>query len=226
VSAPIPRPRCGSPAPHESVRWKPFHAGTSSRLWRSCVRSASLRDAHHRPREGAGREFPSPGALAHDRAWPAGALFRCDSFRHLRQEGEDFYVGHTIESTLNDLSSRSTRAAWRCRTIDDGSQALTGGDPDRSEFCGRASHGYGRARSGCRGGVCGRPGAHSVDEVLLCSPERLRSSTSPAHRLYGARSSDGCALFSEIAHSENRALTSIRVRLSARVSFIDHALGS
>jgi serine O-acetyltransferase len=70
----------------------------------SCAPSARWRDAHQRPREGAGREFPSPEALRTIAPGLRGVLFPMRlGPPDLRQEGEDFYVGHTLDHALNDL---------------------------------------------------------------------------------------------------------------------------
>ncbi len=62
------------------------------------------RDAQQRPREAGGRELPSREALAAIVQALSGALFPMRlGPPDLRQEGEDFYVGHTLDTALAAL---------------------------------------------------------------------------------------------------------------------------
>jgi serine O-acetyltransferase len=62
------------------------------------------RDAQKRSREPGSREFPSRDALAAIVESLKGALFPMRlGPPELRHEGEDFYVGHTLDSALQSL---------------------------------------------------------------------------------------------------------------------------
>src|SRR3546814_17626132 len=78
--------------------------------WSSDVCSSDLavrqdwRASQQRSREPGGREFPSPQAIAHILDDLKGVLFpmRLGPL-DLRQESENFYVGHTLDSALPAL---------------------------------------------------------------------------------------------------------------------------
>src|SRR3546814_7782827 len=78
--------------------------------WSSDVCSSDLavrqdwRASQQRSREPGGREFPSPQAIAHILDDLKGVLFpmRLGPL-DLRQESENFYVGHTLDSALHAL---------------------------------------------------------------------------------------------------------------------------
>ena len=186
------------------------------------------RDAHHRPREGAGREFPSPVALRTIALGLRGALFPMRlGPADLRQEGEDFYVGHTLESALNDLLEQlklELRGAGA--PSNDG---LAGADRRAIQivqsFAAELPTVRAELDQDVEAAYAGDPAAHSVDEVLLCYPgtvaiihHRL------AHRLYGLGAPMVARMFSEIAHSE----TGIDIHPGATIGarfFIDHGTG-
>src|SRR3546814_20038679 len=76
--------------------------------WSSDVCSSDLavrqdwRASQQRSREPGGREFPSPQAIAHILDDLKGVLFPMRlSPLDLRQESENFYVGHTLDSALH-----------------------------------------------------------------------------------------------------------------------------
>ena len=66
------------------------------------VARMSWRNARGRGRAG-GRELPSREALAEIVHAVCGALFHAAGPVDLREESEDFYVGHTLDSALNAL---------------------------------------------------------------------------------------------------------------------------
>jgi serine O-acetyltransferase len=186
------------------------------------------RDAHQRPREGAGREFPSPEALRRIALALRGALFPMRlGPSDLRQEGEDFYVGHTIESALNELLEQ-IKLELR------GATATPGG-----EFAAADQHAVRIVQSfaadlpavraeldqDVEAAYRGDPAAHSVDEVLLCYPGTIAIIHHRlAHRLYLLGAPMVARMFSEIAHSE----TGIDIHPGATIGssfFIDHGTG-
>ncbi len=185
------------------------------------------RDAHQRPRKGAGREFPSPEALRSIAHGLRGALFPMRlGPSNLRQEGEDFYVGHTIESALNDLLEQIKLELRGAAAAADGFAAA-----DRKavqivqSFAAELPAARAELDQDVEAAYRGDPAAHSVDEVLLCYPgavaiihHRL------AHRLYKLGAPMVARMFSEIAHSE----TGIDIHPGATIGssfFIDHGTG-
>ncbi len=186
------------------------------------------RDAHHRPREGAGREFPSPDALRKIALALRGALFPMRlGPADLRQEGEDYYVGHTVESALCDLLEQ-VKLELR------GSAARSGESIEDADgravqivqsFAAELPAVRAELDEDIEAAYRGDPAAHSVDEVLLCYPgavaiihHRL------AHRLYRLGTPMVARMFSEIAHSE----TGIDIHPGATIGssfFIDHGTG-
>jgi len=212
------------PAPGESVpRWdvEKIVAGLRAQRGR-------WRDAHHRPRQGAGREFPSPDALRQIALSLRGVLFPMRlGPPDLRQEGEDFYVGHTLQSALDGLLEQ-VKLEIR------GSDAATA--PVAAEIDRRAVQivrSFAAELPAVRAALdqdveaaySGDPAAHSVDEVLLCYPgavaiihHRL------AHILYRLGAPMVARMFSEISHSE----TGIDIHPGATIGarfFIDHGTG-
>jgi serine O-acetyltransferase len=210
---------CSDPVPRWNVEQIVAQLRELRRIWR---------DAHNRPREGAGHEFPSPEALRKIALALRGALFPMRlGPSDLRHEGEDFYVGHTIESALNELleqiklelrgsaGASSDGFAGADRRAVQIVQALAAELPTvRAELDRDMEAAY-----------RGDPAAHSVDEVLLCYPgtvaiihHRL------AHRLYRLGAPMVARMFSEIAHSE----TGIDIHPGATIGssfFIDHGTG-
>jgi serine O-acetyltransferase len=186
------------------------------------------RDAHHRPREGAGREFPSPDALRKIALGFRGALFPMRlGPPDLRHEGEDFYVGHTIESALNELLEQIRLELRGAAAASKDSLA----DADRraveivQSFAAELPTVRAELDQDVEAAYRGDPAAHSADEVLLCYPgtvaiihHRL------AHRLYKLGVPMVARMLSEIAHSE----TGIDIHPGATIGssfFIDHGTG-
>ena len=131
------------------------------------------RDAHQRPREGAGREFPSPEALRRVAHALRGALFPMRlGPSNLRQEGEDFYVGHTIENALNELLEQ-IRLELRGTAARAG-DGLAAADQRAVQIVQSLAADLPAVRAeldqDVEAAYRGDPAAHSVDEVLLCYP--------------------------------------------------------
>jgi serine O-acetyltransferase len=207
------------PVPRWGVAGIVEHLRAERRKWR---------DAHQRPREGAGREFPSPEALRRIALGLRGALFPMRlGPSDLRQEGEDFYVGHTIESALNELLEQiklELRGAAGAASDNFAAadqlavrivQSLAADLPAvRAELDKDMEAAY-----------RGDPAAHSVDEVLLCYPGAIAIIHHRlAHRLYRLGAPMVARMFSEIAHSE----TGIDIHPGATIGsefFIDHGTG-
>jgi serine O-acetyltransferase len=212
------------PASKESVpRWNVEQIVAQLRALRG-----RWRDAHQRPREGAGREFPSPEALRRVAHALRGALFPMRlGPSDLRQEGEDFYVGHTIESALNELVEQ-IKLELRGGAAASG-EAIAAADQRAVHIVQSLGAELPSVRAeldqDVEAAYRGDPAAHSVDEVLLCYPGAIAIIHHRiAHRLYKLGAPMVARMFSEIAHSE----TGIDIHPGATIGssfFIDHGTG-
>jgi serine O-acetyltransferase len=216
--------KTGGAVPNESVpRWNVEQLVADLHAQR-----ARWRDAHHRSPYASGREFPSPDALRQIALSLRGALFPMRlGPPDLRQEAEDFYVGHTLQTALTGLleqvklelrgamaGAAETQAAVELRAV----QIVRGFGAELPAVRAALDQDVEAAYSG-------DPAAHSVDEVLLCYPgsvaiihHRL------AHILYRLGVPMVARMFSEIAHSE----TGIDIHPGASIGarfFIDHGTG-
>jgi serine O-acetyltransferase len=178
--------------------------------------------------EQGGRELPSRAAMAEILEALCGALFpmRLGPV-DLREESEDFYVGHTLDVALNALlaqarlelhyaarHSQQAEADIEAKTIQiiqDFALALPGLRSLLDSDVLAAYH--------------GDPAARSVDEVLLCYPGILAVIHHRlAHHLYRAGLPLLARISSEIAHSA----TGIDIHPGAQIGrsfFIDHGTG-
>lgn len=175
-----------------------------------------------------GRELPSRDAMATLLAQLCGALFpmRLGPV-DLREESEDFFVGHTLDAALNALLVQARlelRYAARqepCNNEAVDAQAVT------------LVRAFAAALPGLRtlldsdvlAAYHGDPAARSVDEVLLCYPGILAVIHHRlAHHLYRAGLPLLARISSEIAHSA----TGIDIHPGAQIGgsfFIDHGTG-
>nr|WP_197979137.1 serine O-acetyltransferase EpsC [Pseudomonas coleopterorum] len=175
-----------------------------------------------------GRELPSREAMAQVLEQLCGALFpmRLGPV-DLREESEDFYVGHTLDAALNELL---TQARLELR------YAARNGDCDLPAVDAKALEliqNFAAALPGLRrlldtdvlAAYHGDPAARSVDEVLLCYPGVLAVIHHRlAHHLYLAGLPLLARISSELAHSA----TGIDIHPGARIGpsfFIDHGTG-
>jgi len=178
--------------------------------------------------EKGGRELPSREAMQRILEQLCGALFpmRLGPV-DLREESEDFYVGHTLDTALTALLAQARlelRYAARQSQTDQAnadSEAL------------RLIQGFAAALPEMRvlldtdvlAAYHGDPAARSVDEVLLCYPGILAIIHHRlAHQLYLAGLPLLARISSELAHSA----TGIDIHPGARIGpsfFIDHGTG-
>ncbi|VVN06841.1 hypothetical protein PS623_03578 [Pseudomonas fluorescens] len=178
--------------------------------------------------EKGGRELPSREAMQRILEQLCGALFpmRLGPV-DLREESEDFYVGHTLDTALTALLAQARlelRYAARQSKTDQAnadSEAL------------RIIQGFAAALPEMRvlldtdvlAAYHGDPAARSVDEVLLCYPGILAIIHHRlAHHLYLAGLPLLARISSELAHSA----TGIDIHPGARIGpsfFIDHGTG-
>jgi serine O-acetyltransferase len=186
------------------------------------------RDQQQRPREAGGRELPSRQSLADIVEGLRGALFPMRlGPPELRQESEDYFVGHTLDSVLTALRAQ-VRLELRHGARSSGLPTL---DADARAL--GIVHDFAltlpRIRTLLDSDVLaafhGDPAAHSVDEVLLCYPGiRAVISHRIAHQLYSQGLPLVARVVAELAHGE----TGIDIHPGARIGpgfFIDHGTG-
>ncbi|MBV8062594.1 MAG: serine acetyltransferase [Nevskia sp.] len=186
------------------------------------------RAAQHRSIEPGGREFPSLDALRGISTALRGALFPLRlGPAHVRQEGEDHYVGYTLDATLNALLEQ-VRLELRYSARHDG---LTATQVEERAL--QMVRDFAESLPGLRAlldtdvvaAYRGDPAARSVDEVLLSYPGILATINHRiAHRLYELELPLLARIIAEIAHSE----TGIDIHPGASIGpsfFIDHGTG-
>ncbi len=188
---------------------------------------ARWRDAQQRSREVGGRELPSREALAALVDGLRGALFPMRlGPPDLRQESEDYYVGHTLDAVLGELLAQvrlELRHAAR--------QQPGHGDPDVRalaivrEFGGALPRIRELLDSDVLAAYRGDPAARSVDEVLLCYPGvHAMIHHRIAHQLHVLGVPLLARLVAELAHGA----TGIDIHPGATIGagfFIDHGTG-
>src|SRR5690606_29212870 len=181
-----------------------------------------------RPLESGGRNFPSPEAVKTVIKDLTGVLFpmRLGPI-DLRQESEDFYVGHTLDSALHALLGQvRLELAYQHR-----SQPLP--DEELEAHCVKLVQQFAEALPDIRrkldsdtlAAYAGDPAARSVDEILLCYPGlHAMIHHRIAHQLYKLDLPLLARMCSEMAHSE----TGIDIHPGATIGehfFIDHGTG-
>jgi serine O-acetyltransferase len=196
---------------------------------------AQLRDVREqwrytqkRPRDIGGRELPSREALSAIALALRGALFPMRlGPPDLRQESEDYYVGHTLDAVLSALLTQ-VRLELRYQARHD-SDTLASTDARSLEVV----RDFGAALPGIRAlldsdvlaAFHGDPAARSVDEVLLCYPGvHAMIHHRIAHELYMLGVPLLARLVAELAHGE----TGIDIHPGATIGpgfFIDHGTG-
>lgn len=186
------------------------------------------RTAHGRSREARGRELPSPQAIEALCDKLKAALFPMRlGPQDLRQESEDFFVGHTLDAALQSLSAQ---ALLELRHAHRASAALQTELLDRATA---AVRDFAQSLPDIRrlldtdvlAAWQGDPAARSVDEVLLCYPGVLAMIHHRlAHKLYQLELPLLARIVAEIAHSR----TGIDIHPGATIGshfFIDHGTG-
>lgn len=186
------------------------------------------RDAQGRSRETGGREFPSREALARVIEQLCAALFPMRlGPADLRQECEDFYVGHTLDAALHLLLEQvRLELAYQARHGgEDEDAARVRAESLVGEFAASLPDIRALLDTDVEAAFRGDPAARSVDEIVLCYPgihavihHRL------AHRLYQLGVPLLARIVSELAHSS----TGIDIHPGARIGhsfFIDHGTG-
>jgi serine O-acetyltransferase len=186
------------------------------------------RAARQRTLEFAVREFPSRAALKEVADALCGALFPMRlGPAELHQEGEDFYVGHTLDSALNALFQQVQLELGYNRRLacdeKEGVEVHAAGIV--REFAQQLPTLRALLDTDVEAAYQGDPAARSVDEVLLCYPGILAViHYRLAHALYELGVPLIARILSEIAHSE----TGIDIHPGATIGagfFIDHGTG-
>lgn len=186
------------------------------------------RESQKRAQEGGERELPSREIVAGVVDALTGALFPMRlGPTDLRQESEDFYVAHTLDSALHQLHVQATlelRHEHRHTTAE-----LAELGPDAQ----RRVRDFAAALPGIRAlldtdvlaAFHGDPAARSVDEVLLCYPGVLAMiHHRMAHQLYTL----GLTLLARMVAERAHAQTGIDIHPGAKIGasfFIDHGTG-
>jgi serine O-acetyltransferase len=189
------------------------------------------RSSQQRSTEPGGRELPSRDALAKIISDLRGALFPMRlGPPELRQESEDFYVGHTLDCALHALLSQvrlELGYAARFSTKNSNQEILK---EDRAIDIVRE---FSRALPAIRAlldsdvisAYRGDPAAHSVDEVLLCYPGTLAMIHHRiAHQLHTLGVPLLARIVAELAHGQ----TGIDIHPGASIGsgfFMDHGTG-
>lgn len=186
------------------------------------------RAAQQRSLEFAVREFPSREALREIAEALCGALFPMRlGPPDLHQEGEDFYVGHTLDRALNALFQQVQLELGYNRRLN--CEEKEGVEVHAAEIVKAFARQLPEVRrildTDVQAAYLGDPAARSVDEVLLCYPGILAViHYRLAHHLYVLGVPLIARILAEIAHS----ITGIDIHPGAQIGpgfFIDHGTG-
>jgi serine O-acetyltransferase len=187
------------------------------------------REQQGRSRELGVRELPSREALAAILEGLRGALFPLRlGPPDLRQDSEDYYVGHTLDTALNALV---TQVRHELRSQARVSGADVGPALDERALAVVREFGAGLARvrelldTDVIAAYRGDPAARSVDEVLVCYPGvHAMIHHRIAHQLYHL----GVPLLARIVAELAHGATGIDIHPGATIGshfFIDHGTG-
>ncbi|HNI49988.1 MAG TPA: serine acetyltransferase [Accumulibacter sp.] len=186
------------------------------------------RAARQRSLEFAVREFPSREALKDIADALCGVLFPMRlGPSDLHQEGEDYYVGHTLDSAVNALFQQVELELGYNRRLE--CREREGVEIRAAEIVRAFAQRLPAIRtlldSDVEAAYLGDPAARSVDEVLLCYPGILAViHYRLAHALHVLGAPLVARILTEIAHSA----TGIDIHPGARIGagfFIDHGTG-
>ena len=187
------------------------------------------RESQKRSTEPGGRELPSRDALAGIIDGLRGVLFPMRlGPADLRQESEDFYVGHTLDTLLHALLAQvQLELRHEARHLDHADNAAF--EAHAIQIVSDFSLSLPRIRalldSDVIAAFAGDPAARSVDEVLLCYPGiQAMIHHRVAHRLYELGVPLLARIVAELAHGQ----TGIDIHPGASIDegfFIDHGTG-
>ncbi len=181
-----------------------------------------------RPREVSGRELPSREALAAIVGQLRGALFPMRlGPPDLRQESEDYYVGHTLDTALHALHAQVRLelgyhvrfASTPAPVLDERALAIV------REFGAALPRIRELLDTDVMAAWRGDPAARSVDEVLVCYPGlHAMIHHRIAHQLHLLGVPLLARIVAEVAHGQ----TGIDIHPGAQIGshfFIDHGTG-
>lgn len=187
------------------------------------------REQQQRHPERGGRELPSLEVLQQIAKALCGALFPMRlGPSDLRQETEDFYIGHTLDTALNNLHAQIQLELSHTRkpqSANEHVQIVKDAEIIVNDFANRLPKIRAVLDTDVLAAYRSDPAARSVDEVLICYPG-IRATI--YHRLAHALYKNGVLLIAriiaELAHSE----TGIDIHPGAEIDegfFIDHGTG-
>ncbi len=210
---------------------------TSNTAWELDKIVQELRNARNdwraqrgRSREPGLRELPSRDALQQIIRELCGALFPMRlGPQELREETEDYYVGHTLDAALNELLRQVQLEliyfARQQNTLADESALKIQANQIIRLFAAALPELRRTLDVDIQAAFQGDPAARSVDEVLLCYPGVLAIIHHRlAHTLYQLGVPLLARIVAELAHS----LTGIDIHPGAEIGrgfFIDHGTG-
>ncbi|WP_341679136.1 serine O-acetyltransferase EpsC [Niveibacterium sp. SC-1] len=188
----------------------------------------SWRARQHRSRDSGGRELPSGETLREVVTQLCGALFPMRlGPPDLRQESENYYIGHTLDTAFNALLRQVRLELVYAARHEQVSAAQI--ELNAISIVQAFAHTLPDVRrlldADVEAAFRGDPAARSVDEVLLCYPgvhALIRHRI--AHRLYRLGVPLVARIIAELAHSE----TGIDIHPGAQIGaglFIDHGTG-
>jgi serine O-acetyltransferase len=188
------------------------------------------RDAQQRPREPGGRELPSREALSAIVGGLRSALFPMRlGPADLRQEHEDYYVGHTLDTVLHGLITQVrlelSHAARHGSGLHDEAALQEQAVAVVRRFAAALPAIRSLLDTDVQAAFHGDPAARSVDEVLLCYPG---IEAMIAHRIAHALYTGGVPLIARIVAEQAHAMTGIDIHPGAQIGagfFIDHGTG-
>jgi serine O-acetyltransferase len=187
------------------------------------------RESQKRSTEPGGRELPSRDELARIVDGLRGVLFPMRlGPSDLRQESEDFYVGHTLDAVLHSLLAQvQLELRYESRQLNGTSHFVL--EERAVDIVREFSFSLPAIRALLDSDVIaafkGDPAARSVDEVLLCYPGiQAMIHHRIAHRLYVLGLPLLARIVAELAHGQ----TGIDIHPGASIDaglFIDHGTG-
>lgn len=187
------------------------------------------RQTHGIGRDSGIYELPSRDALRDIVREFIGILFpRRLGQAILREENEDYFVGHRLDVALNALQ-RQVQLELTYAACREGVPPSKSEQSEATTIVGRFAYSLPRLRrlldADLLAGYQGDPAAQSVDEVLLCYPGMIAIIHHRlAHELFTAGVPLIARIIAEIAHSD----TGIDIHPGAQIGggfFIDHGTG-
>jgi serine O-acetyltransferase len=187
------------------------------------------RESCARNHECGGRELPASEPVREIMDGLRGALFPMRlGPPDLRQESEDFYVAHTLDSALHALHQQVLLELHYAARLP-GKEAEYNLDAESVAIVRAFAAALPGVRStldtDVRAAYHGDPAAHSVDEILLCYPgAQAVIHHRIAHQLYRLGVPMIARIIAELAHSD----TGIDIHPGASIGsgfFVDHGTG-